>query len=267
MALKDSLQFGFLLPCRSWEPIDPSRVRAVATRADELGFSDLWVTENQLDRAYSMDANTLLGYAAALTSRIRLGVSVAILPMQSPVRVAHNFATLDHLSGGRAILGVGLGRNSDYHAFNEQTEHRVSRLLEGIRVIRALWNGDNTTKFEGKFFRTEHGFGLRPVQKGGPPIWFGGNHPNMLKRAARYGDGWMGAGGSSWKSLKEAIPALHEELTRNGKDPATFPISKRIYMSIHEDPDTARADLVNWFTKVTGSLASIDTNAFCGNAE
>src|ERR1044071_4398282 len=110
MALKDSISFGFGLPHRSPDPIDVGAVRRVAQRADALGFRDLWVTENTLDHVFSFDALTILTYAAAVTNRIRLGVSVSVLPLHHPVEVAHRVATLDYMSEGRAILGVGIGR-------------------------------------------------------------------------------------------------------------------------------------------------------------
>jgi alkanesulfonate monooxygenase SsuD/methylene tetrahydromethanopterin reductase-like flavin-dependent oxidoreductase (luciferase family) len=110
MALKDRISLGMSLPHRSPDRIDMAAVRAVAERADALGFRDLWVTENTIDHAFSFDPMVVLTYAAALTSRIRLGVSVIVLPLRSPIHVAHAVASLDYVSGGRAILGVGLGR-------------------------------------------------------------------------------------------------------------------------------------------------------------
>jgi alkanesulfonate monooxygenase SsuD/methylene tetrahydromethanopterin reductase-like flavin-dependent oxidoreductase (luciferase family) len=117
MALKDTIALGMSLPHRSPDPIDAAVVRRVAQRAEALGFGDLWVTHNTLDHAGCFDALTVLTYAAALTTTIRLGVSVLVLPVNHPVNVAHQVATLDGLSGGRAILGVGLGRDHDYVPF------------------------------------------------------------------------------------------------------------------------------------------------------
>src|SRR5215210_2854407 len=117
MALKDTVSLGMSLPHRSPDPLGEPEVRQVAQRAEELGFADLWVTHNSLDHAGCFDALTVLTYAAALTTTIRLGVSVLVLPLNHPINVAHQVATLDYLSGGRAILGVGLGRDEDHRAF------------------------------------------------------------------------------------------------------------------------------------------------------
>src|ERR1700694_1704412 len=108
MALKDRISFGMALPHRAPEPIDVAAVRQVATRAEALGFRDLWVTENTLDHVFCFDPVVVLTYAAAVTTRIRLGASVVVLPVHNPLHVAHQWATLDYVSGGRAILGVGL---------------------------------------------------------------------------------------------------------------------------------------------------------------
>ena len=116
-------------------------VRHVAQRADELGFQDLWVTNNTVDEIGYFDSFTVLTYAAALTTRIRLGVSVLVLPTYHPVHVAHVVATLDQLSGGRATLGVGLGRVEEYALFQVPVERRVRRFTESIELIRALWAG------------------------------------------------------------------------------------------------------------------------------
>jgi alkanesulfonate monooxygenase SsuD/methylene tetrahydromethanopterin reductase-like flavin-dependent oxidoreductase (luciferase family) len=117
MALKDRIPFGMSLPHRSPDAIDVQAVRAVAQRAEALGFHDLWVTENTLDHVTCLDPVVALTYAAAVTSRIRLGASVVVLAIHSPLMVAHQWATLDHVSNGRAILGVGLGREHHYQQF------------------------------------------------------------------------------------------------------------------------------------------------------
>jgi probable F420-dependent oxidoreductase len=260
------MEFGFVLPCRSWAPVEVEHLENVARRADELGFRDLWVTENTLDDAYSFDSIAALSYAAAITTRIRLGVSVVVLPVHSPVHIAHQYSTLDQLSRGRAVLGVGLGRTNHYADFGVSPEHRVSRFLEGVEVIRRLWTQPKAD-FHGSFYNVEHGIAVKPVQQPHPPLWLGGTHPNTMPRAARVADGWMGAGGSSWKDLKAAIPALHEALASQGKDPKDFTISKRIFMSVDEDVEMAKKELYRWFTEVYSNPDGIDTHGFYGTPE
>jgi probable F420-dependent oxidoreductase len=263
MALSDEMSFGFVLPCRSWEPIDMHSVRRVAQRADALGFDDLWVTENTLDTSFSLDAMVILTYAAALTSRIRLGASVVVLPLHNPIHVAHQAASLDYVSGGRAILGVGLGRTAHYAEFGVPVEHRVSRFTEGIELIKALWASPEP-RFHGRFFEVEQGMAIRPLQQPHPPIWLGGYHPDAIRRAAKIADAWMAAGGSSKASMAEAVSMLHEALAAAGRDPADFPISKRVFMSVHEDASRARAEALRWFSEVYHNPAMLDANGFYG---
>ena len=132
MILKDTIPFGIALPHRSPDPIDIAAVRHVAQRADVLGFRDLWVTENTLDHVFCFDSVVLLTYAAALTTMIRLGVSVMVLPIHQPIHIAHQIATLDYLSNGRAVLGVGLGRNHHYTQFQVPREQRIRRFRESV---------------------------------------------------------------------------------------------------------------------------------------
>jgi probable F420-dependent oxidoreductase len=266
VALKDEMEFGFVLPCRSWAPIEVESIRRTAVRADELGFRDLWVTENTIDDSFSLDSMVDLAYAAALTTRIRLGVSVVVLPHHSPVHVAHAVGSLDYLSGGRAILGVGLGRPAHYKEFGVTTDRRVRRFTEAVDVIKALWTQPRAD-FHGEIFEVEAGMALKPVQKPHPPIWLGGSHADALRRAARIGDGWMGAGGASKASLREAIPLLRSELEKQGRDPDAYAYSKRVFLSVHENAAKAREEGLHWFTDVYHNPAMLDANGFAGTPE
>ena len=151
MALKDRIPFGMSLPHRSPDAIDMNDVRTVAQRAEALGFRDLWVTENTLDHVMCFDPVVVLTYAAAVTSRIRLGASVVVLAIHSPLMVAHQWATLDYVSGGRAILGVGLGREHHYRQFEVPEEGRVRRFREEVELIRALCS-QAKVDYRGRFY-------------------------------------------------------------------------------------------------------------------
>ena len=267
MALKDKISFGMSLPHRSPEPIDMNAVRQVAQRAEALGFRDLWVTENTLDHVFSFDPVVILTYAAAITTSIRVGVSVAVLPVQNPIHVAHQFATLDYASNGRAILGVGLGRDQHYSEFQVPREHRIRRFREEIELIKALWT-EAKVSYRGSIYRLDTGaMSPKPVQQPHPPIWFGGGHPDALRRAAVMGDAWMGAGGSSNADFARAIPQLREHLEKARRDPKTFPISKRVFLSVHERADVARTELNRWFTVVYRNPAGTDACGVHGTPE
>jgi len=189
---------------------------------------------------------------------------VAVLPVHNPVRVAHQIATLDYVSNGRAILGVGLGREHHYAEFQVPTDRRVRRFREGIELIRALWTQPKVN-YRGSIFQLEDGgMVLKPVQKPHPPIWMGGDHPDALRRAATLADGWMGSGGSSRATFAKCVPILREALEKAGRDPATFPISKRVFMSVHERADVARAELHRWFTTVYHNPDGTDASGVHG---
>ena len=263
MALKDRISLGMSLPHRSPDPLDVATVRQVAQRAEALGFSDLWVTSNALDHVHSFDAVGVLTYAAAVTTRIRVGVSVLVLPVVSPIHVAHQIATLDTLSAGRAILGLGIGREHHFHQFQVPTERRVRRFREGVDLIKALWT-ESTVDFHGDIFSVEGGITLKPVQKPYPPIWLGGDHPDAIRRTAIVADGWMGSGGSSKAVFGRSVPILKAALEEAKRDPATFPMSKRVFMSVHDRADVARAELDRWFTVVYRNPAGTDASGVHG---
>jgi probable F420-dependent oxidoreductase len=267
MALKDTIPFGMVLPHRSPDPVDMLVVRQVAQRAEALGFRDLWVTENTLDHVFCFDPVVVLTYAAAVTTAIRLGVAVVVLPVHSPLHVAHQVATLDYVSHGRAILGVGLGRDLHYTEFQVPRERRVRRLLEGVELIKALWT-EPRVSYQGGIFQLEGGtMAPKPVQKPHPPIWLGGTHPDALRRAAAIADGWMGSGGSSTASFSRSVPVVRAALEKVGRDPATFPISKRVFLSVHERPDVARAEVHRWFSVVYRNPDGTDASGVHGTPE
>lgn len=267
MTLKDKIALGFSLPHRSPDPIDVAELHRVAQRAEELGFQDLWVTENTLDHVLCLDSVVALTYAAAVTTKIRLGVSVIVLPVHHPVHIAHQIATLDYLSGGRAILGAGLGRNSHYAEFQIPRERRVARFRESVELINHLWS-ESEANYSGSIFQLKGvKLGVKPVQQPGPPIWLGGAHPNAIRRAATIADGWMGTGGGSVESFRRDVALLQEELQRVGRDPAKFPISKRVFLSAHERADVARAELDRWFTTVYRNPKGVETSGFYGTPE
>jgi probable F420-dependent oxidoreductase len=261
------IPLGMSLPHRSPDPVDMRAVRQVATRAEALGFRDLWVTENTLDHVFCFDAVVALTYAAAITSTIRVGVSVMVLPVHHPVHVAHQMATLDDMSNGRAILGVGLGRETLYPAFQIPREHRVRRFRESVELIKALW-AEPKVSYRGDIFQLDGGgMALRAVQKPHPPIWMGGDHPDAVRRAAALGDGWMGSGGSSAAVFSRSVPILKAALEKAGRDPATFPISKRVFLSVHERPEVARAEVHRWFSVVYHNPDGADTSGVHGTPE
>ena len=142
MTLRDKTALGMSLPHRSPDPLALTTIAAVARRAEELGFRDLWVTENTVDEGTCLDPVVVLTFAASITKRIGVGAAVIVLPIHHPLTVANQWATLDFVSGGRAILAVGLGRSHHYRDFQIPVAQRVRRFREEVELIKALWTED-----------------------------------------------------------------------------------------------------------------------------
>lgn len=270
MALKDTISFGMATPQAFLNnPIDMDQVRTVVQRSEALGFRDLWTTENTLGKNNSLEPSVLLAYAAAITSTIRLGVSVVVFPLQSPMHVARRYGTLDQVSNGRVTLGLGIGRGDEatYASFGLPYERRVTRFNEGVQLMKDLWTKP-VVDFKGEIFQIE-GAAMepKPLQKPHIPIWMGGAHPAVLKRTAATADGWMGAGGNTTSQYPGLVAILRQELEAIGKDPATFPTSKRIYVSVNEKPGEALADMTHFCQTLYGNGDNAADQGMCGTPE
>jgi alkanesulfonate monooxygenase SsuD/methylene tetrahydromethanopterin reductase-like flavin-dependent oxidoreductase (luciferase family) len=161
-----------------------------------------------------------------------------VLPVHHPAHVARQAGTLDYLSGGRVTLGVGLGRDAHYSEFGVPVERRVRRFTEGVELMRALWNQPSVT-YHGQIYQVEN-VAMLPLPVQQPlPVWFGGSHPNALKRTAALADGWMGSGNSGVAAFKGHVALLKEALAAAGRDPQAFPISKRVFLSVHQRSEQA----------------------------
>ena len=227
---------------------DVRKVREFLARAEALGFQSAWVVEQILGSIQSLEPVTLLTYAAACTERLRLGSAVLLTALRSPVHLAKSLATLDHLSGGRLTVGVGLGGNPRiYPAFGLSATRRAERFAEGLRLVKRLWTEERVT-FEGEFFRLQNtSMQPPPLQKPHPPLWFGGHHPNALRRAVELGDGFIGAGSVSTAAFLDEVKLLRSTLKDAGRDPATFALGKRVYIAIDRDRTRAGRRLAEWF--------------------
>ncbi|MBV8085053.1 MAG: LLM class flavin-dependent oxidoreductase [Chloroflexi bacterium] len=216
--------------------IDPAYVKTFAQRAEALGFDGLWVQESIVGRARQLDSIELLTFVAAVTSRVRLGTAVLLTPLRPPVPLAKTLVTLDQLSAGRLTVGLGLGRPGPANlAFGVEPASSVARFLEAFKIMKALWTEDSVT-YEGKFWQLRDvAMEPKPAQKPHPPVWFGVHAPAALKRTVRYADGFIGAGGTSTAQFRDEAIELRRLLTEAGRDPATFPLSKRVYIAVDED--------------------------------
>ena len=170
-----------------------------------------------------LEALVTLGAIAAATRRVRLGTEVLVLPQRQPTLVAKQVATLDILSGGRVRLGVGVGwQASEYESLGVPFAERGRRMDECLQLLRLYWTEPSVT-FHGRYYRTEAmAMEPKPVQPGGPPIWFGGGSQTTLRRIGRLGDGWLAGGGERPESVQAKVAAIHRAAEEAGRDPAAI---------------------------------------------
>ena len=196
------VQYSFRLPNADYLgfPATTEAIVQAALKAEELGFDALFVNDHVIvdDSPRSepwrnvYDPLMVLSYVAARTSRVMLGTSVLIMPYRNPIVTAKMFATLDQMSGGRAIAGVGSGWNeAEYKALGAPFRQRGARTDEYLRIWQACWEPGPVT-FEGRFFSFENmHVEPKPLQQPHPPVWIGGSSEASLRRAARFGAVWQ----------------------------------------------------------------------------
>jgi len=227
------MRIGFSL-LNNWGIEDAQALIGLGTRAEELGFDSVWVHDHVFNVGHVFDRIggkpyyeplTVLGFVAARTSRVRLGTSVLVLPYHNAIRLAKTAATLDVLSGGRLVMGVGVGLiENEMQAMGSAFAQRGAITDEAIGVMRALWTEDEP-RFDGKHYRfAGMKFSPKPLQKPSIPIVVGGVSRAAIRRAARLGDGWQPLGLSP-EALGQGIAALREEARACGRDVRSIPIS------------------------------------------
>lgn len=244
------MPLGAFLPTRAFGQ-DAGAIRAWAQAAEDLGYDYIDVPDHVLgvDRSLRSDFEgpydisdgfhetfVTLGFLAAVTERVRLRSAVLILPQRQTALVAKQAAEVDVLSGGRLDLGVGVGWNTvEYEALNEDWHTRGARQTEQLEAMQKLWTEDVVT-FEGRF-HTLNGVGLnpRPIQR--PiPLWFGGSADAMLRRAARFGAGWIPLGKPD-EAAATRLRTLHGYLEAEGRSADAFGIECWI-RTTRRDPES-----------------------------
>jgi probable F420-dependent oxidoreductase len=247
------MQFGVSFP-QDQTMGDPGAVREFAQAVEGLGFDYLTISDHVLgaDPAYgpgrsadytyetvSREPLVLLGYLAACTTRLTLGMSILILPQRQTALVAKQAAEVDMLSGGRLRLGVGIGWNEvEFDALGQEFHNRGRRVEEQLEVLRALWTQEVVT-FSGRWHRiTEAGLNPLPLQR--PiPIWMGGDSEPAMKRIARLADGWLPQNRSpaDFAPILDRFRAYAREA---GRDPAGIDIAARLALRTGTPEDWAR---------------------------
>ena len=233
-------------------PADMEHVRSFAIKAETLGYDSLWLQERIIGDFTMLEPVTLLSFVAAITSKLRLGTSVILLPLRNPIQLAKAYSTLDVMSGGRAVMGVGLGGGhlgSHEDVFGYAREGRVTRFTEAVRIMKLLWT-EPKASFQGRYWTFKDiSMEPKPIQKPHVPLIFGGHHENALRRAVKHADGWMGAGSSSSGSFLRESARIRDMLGETKRDPATFHFSKRVYLAVDHDEARGERRIREWFAR------------------
>ncbi len=218
---------------------DVQAIFRLAARAEELGFDSVWASDHVFNVSYVYDRLgnrpyydplSILSYVAAITENIILGTSVLVLPYHNPMRLAKAAATLDVMSGGRLVLGVGVGViEQELNAMGSPFAERGAITNESIAVMKELWTQEDPS-FQGKFYNfSSMKFSPKPVQKPHIPLLIGGTSRAALRRAARVGNGWHPTALPP-DVLSESIRYLREQAQAAGRDAAEIPVSVSVPM-------------------------------------
>ena len=224
-------QIGLLLPSREallWAESDLSVVIDAARDAEKAGFDSLWVGDSLLARPRGEPLTMLAGVAGA-TTRVQLGTAVLLPLLRHPLTLAHRLATLDRVSRGRLIVGVGPGADlpgthAELAAVGVPSDRRVSAMLSAIEKCRRLWRNE------------EPGLELepRPLRSDGPPIWLGGGGPRMLRLAGTTFDGWLPLSPTT-DDFASGLRSVREAAEKAGRDPDSVAIGAYLTIAVADD--------------------------------
>jgi alkanesulfonate monooxygenase SsuD/methylene tetrahydromethanopterin reductase-like flavin-dependent oxidoreductase (luciferase family) len=200
--------------------------------AREAGFSSLWFPHHWLTHPMQMlQLTPMMAYVAAHAEGMTIGPNILILPPVNPMHVAEEAATLDVLTGGKFILGVGLGyRQPEFDALGVPLAERAARFNEQIPLIRRLWTEDRVTH-QGRFYTVnDSGISIKPVRPGGPPIYVAAQAEVPVKRAARIGDAWLIVNIRGIQNLIPLMQTYRAALKEYGRTPIEYPITVECYV-------------------------------------
>jgi alkanesulfonate monooxygenase SsuD/methylene tetrahydromethanopterin reductase-like flavin-dependent oxidoreductase (luciferase family) len=224
----------------------PDDFKSYFARVEELGvYESAWTQESPLSSQPQLAPLEVMTYAAACTTSLRLGCTVFVTTLHSPVHLAKAIASLDQMSGGRVEAGVGSGGpRRPFAAFGLSGDRYLARFTEGIELMKELWTSPSVT-FDGEFFQLSGApMEPKPFQKPYPRLWFGGAAEAAVRRGVRLCDGFFGAGSSTTSAFAAQVTVVRDALAAAGRTagfgPGEFPVAKRVYIGI-DQADGARA--------------------------
>jgi probable F420-dependent oxidoreductase len=228
----------------------PAEQFRLVRRLEEWGFDSVWAGDHVSFHNPIFESLTLLASYSSITSRIKLGTAVYLLALRSPAVAAKMTSTLDVLSGGRLIFGVGVGGENpkEFEVCGVPHRERGARVTEAIDVVRTLWS-DTPASFHGRFTNFEQvSIDPKPVQRSGPPIWIGGRSDAALVRAGRQGDGWISYVVHP-ERYAQSVVRIREEAARVGRDLDDFVNAHLAFVTIGDEYENARDTWVRLLSK------------------
>jgi alkanesulfonate monooxygenase SsuD/methylene tetrahydromethanopterin reductase-like flavin-dependent oxidoreductase (luciferase family) len=255
------VRFSISLPQRDSTGFQAEAFKDYLARAEELGFEGGWTLEQTIGAAPLIAPMELLAYAAACTTRLRLGVAVLITSLHDPLQLAATATAVDRLSHGRLDLGVAPGGGfRQFAAFGVERKTFISSFTEGLELMKAAWSDEPRVTYHGRFRDVDDlPIEPKPVQRPHPPIWFGANAPAALARAVRLGDAFLGAGSSTTEAFVGAVATIRRELDEQRRDPAQFTIGKRVYLMVDDDAGRARERVLAGLHGIYGDMPGIES--------
>lgn len=240
-----TLKMGVYVNSQAPETDDPSaHLQAIVEQVkacERLGFDSIWAGEHHLTPGFHfLPQLVLLSHLAAYSGEMALGTNLVLLPLHRPVDIAEQVALIDHACGGRFILTVGQGyRPEEFAAFGSPYEDRLGRFVEGIEVIRRLWN-EREVDHDASWYSLK-GATVRPgpLQSGGPPIWIGATTDRAIKRAGRIGDAFMATPNADNSEIRRQFVVFDEARAQAGLEPAPER-GRMLEVYCHADGDEAR---------------------------
>jgi len=207
-------------------------MQAQVRLARDAGFASLWFPDHYLTGPLQMPQPMLLAaWLAREAEGMVIGPNIRILPLLNPVQVAEESATMDLLTGGNYVLGVGLGyRETEFTAFGIPLAERAPRFVEQIALMRRLWSESNVTH-RGRFYTVENAtLGSTPLTPGGPPVYVAAKVDAAVKRAARIGDAWLIVNSDHLDTVRRQMGIYRAALAEHGRTPREYPIVRECYV-------------------------------------
>jgi len=226
---------------------ETDEIIALGEFAEGAGLDSIWIGDSLLAKPRH-DPLALLAAIAARTTSITLGTAVLLPMLRNPVLLAHQVATIDQISHGRLILGVGIARDvvairNEFTAAGVPFEGRIGTLLEGLRLCRALWSETTPVNWSGRWTVRDAQLAPKPFTPGGPPIWGGGGVRGALIRCGKYFDGWFPSGAGTSIDWQDSWAIARAAASDAGRDSSTLVGAAYVTLAIDDDATSANKQL------------------------